>query len=624
MRISAILLALAILAILALNLPAMLISPPRHLNPLSLNPEGPSPLEMLQIYLNIAHALSGYDLVSAKGNLSYAATVYIPENLRAIVNRFNGLLEQLIFHIEDTRDAIDEARALINASNYRDASGVIEKGFRSLARARVIYYELLEASNALASIGLPIQRLKGVLDAIGGVIEDLRKQLEALNDIVSSNITRVIGTRIEIQVYPTNVTIGEYVRISGYLADERGDPLTDRSVVVHFGDESMETSTGPEGIYSLSVRADVYKPVVRVYAEYIPRGRDVGVYSYSRSEDLFVTIYYITPELEVSLDRSRVRPGDEVSIYVRTIPGLLIVIESPFDRQRTVTSTGSVVVPISIPYNVSDGTYTIKVKTLPAGIIGPAERSISLDVYRDRPDIRIYAPSYIFTGYQYSIKLESSVSSRIRVLSVVNTSIEGGDREYVLRLLVPHSYIGTSVVISLEVIPLDLRYSSAIVSVEIPVYNTVLVSMAIAVPAVFAVTVYHIERVRSRSLAMRRPQTIPATPAEAAPASESSSKAVELGIRGEASELFYTLSSLIERFTGIIFKKSYTLREYLYRLKGVLATTIYDLVEKAFLAFERLVYGDPSRVDQALAETVSALIKRALSAIRGLMGRGGG
>jgi len=105
-----------------------------------------------------------------------------------------------------------------------------------------------------------------------------------------------------------------------------------------------------------------------------------------------------------------------------------------------------------------------------------------------------------------------------------------------------------------------------------------------------------------------RPEVTPRAPARG--------KAVsEMGL----VDLFNELVMLLELSTGVAFKPSYTLREYLIHVRERLPEQAYGLIARAFQEVERIAYGNPKSLAPSAISNAADLLRRSVLLLRELV-----
>jgi len=598
-----------------------IVEPPRHIDPSTAKDQTPSPVELLMLYSSAVNSLNAYDFLSAKDNLSLAYNVYVPENLRYIIYRFNDLLDQLIDYVNITKNYVDDAEECINSSDLSTANKLIQDGLLYLAKAKVIYNELSSVARDFTRLGVSLQKLDTLLSSIGDMLEKLETKLYMLENIVKKRSSNLINTSIYISVSPRNITVGNIVDISGYLVDAEGNPLGNRTITIHIESITIEVLTDKDGSFSIHRQIYIYKPEALVYAEYYPRGSDYNVYEYSRSDYVTITIFYVKPWIMIKLYNDTVLPGSNISVRVETLPNLSLIVNTPFTREFKVSSAnGSVLFNITVPLNVDEGVYTLSIRTIPSGIIGPAEERVYFKVYRLMPDVEVHVPQYIFTGIPYTIIVSSNVDSRISFFGkgIGFEHEEECVKKIVSEIMVPHSYLDTSLNIYIRVDPLDQRYRSKIIAVDVKVYNTIITLASVLLIIVMILYMaYSMEKLLPRTASVKPLK-------QERPGIESYPQARELiptGVREKLQPLYRELVNIVERISGIEFRKDYTFREYLVLIKKALPSNLYLFIEKVFLGIERVVYGGSRYLHYQFIESLYSMLESLVVRIREYLGK---
>ena len=594
-------------------------TPPRHVDPKLVAEEAPSPIELLQLYSNIAELIIEFNFTKAKENLLKAYEVYVPPNLRYIITRFNDLLNQVIDLLNETKKIADTVEAFIRIAEYDEALKLVGKGLGRIVRARIIYDELMEAARMFSKLRIPLTEFNKILNSIKELIDGLEEKLRNLEEVVKKYMIKVIDTKLYISVEPHNITIGQPIKIEGLLETEHEIPLQNKTIIIHVGSATIKTETNIHGLFKINCTVKSYSKKIKVYAEYIPSGEDVEKYGHSRSNIEFIYVYFITPKLNAWLSTNKVRPSENTTLYIESLPGLEVAVDSPFIKTKgLIPSTGKLSIPIKIPENTAKGLYQLIVKTIPKGIIGPNSTKLKIEVYKSKPNVELTTPSVVFTGILHKLTIKSNITAtaKISIDELESSSIDiSGNKIIEYTFIVPHSYLGTSLNLLIEVKPKDPRYDNVILVASIPTYNTIMVITSITF--ITSILIVYI-LLREEPL----PKITAKTPLQPEIGVGKPIEEVEdelSPIRG----LFHKLVLMIRVITGIYLEKHYTLREYLAKLHGKLPQRIHNLIKDLILCLEAIIYG---RVETRglLIEKVKAMLKEILAITHRLKGGEGG
>lgn len=577
---------------------AVLLIFPRHVNPNQLSEELPLPLLLLAIYRSVGESIASFDIASAKANITLAGQVYVPPNLRYILERFNNILNEIADRINSTKQLVEEARELVEKSEPAGAIDRLDKAKLEIVRAEILYGELVEVSKNFGRLGLSAAQLSEVLEDVSNAIEGLRGEIEELYT-VAKQLVHLEETQIELQVTPKNVTVGEEIVVRGRLETGEHSPLSGKKITVHVGLESLEVESGEDGRFTLYYKVTSYTKRLPVYAEYVPRGVDVGLYKYSRSTTTYVNVNFITPLTLVTLDLVRLCPLDTLRISVHTLPNLTLAVKTPFKTFKGVSSeSGRVTLTLRIPASAEEGQYQVTASTKPKGVIGPSSASATFYVEKLTPKVEVSVPNVVFTGIEYAVRVKVNVTSKVLVTSQFQEPLEHVGTSFSFPLYAPHVNVGGKSELVVKVNPEDPKFKSVEYRIELTVYNTLLVAASIAVFVVPATS--YLSRRTRKGLESVEPK----------------GSVYESGVVEERREerdplalLFQELVIFFNKVFRVELKKTDTLREYLSRLSQKMPREVYALASKAILGLERVVYGGVKHAVESLTLEVAKAMK---------------
>ncbi|MEZ0290066.1 MAG: hypothetical protein ABWJ42_03120 [Sulfolobales archaeon] len=558
----------------------------RHIDPCCISQEinyG----DMIEIYLLISRFISLQEFYKAREYIGNISQIPLPENIRVIIDRVNQVLDNTLEYLNLSRSLIDLANKSLSKRDFRDAKDRIARASGYLDQANMLVAEL---ENVIRVFGISSQlliKINSVIDNIRSAISDLRNRIDNMLRLIDLESRRdLIQTFLNISVEPRSISIGGNISITGFLIDQYNNPLGNRIITIHVGSNIFNVRTDSQGFYRLVYTVKVYQENISIYSEYIPRDEDLNKFSYSRSDLVGIRVDFIKPDLRVSLNSSRLRPTETLEITLSINPvineTITLSIETSFHKITRNTTHNSIVEFIKIPDNVSEGDYSLTVRIMPSGVVGPAVWRGVVSIYRDDLAISIEKPSYIFTGLEYIIKINSNTSVKIMLSEApdIRYSIE----ETSIRIITPHTYLKPYLELYLTIVSLDPRYRDASQIIRITVYNSLAIATSILISA--SLIFYAIRRVLREVETTSEKTEIPETLAE----SKIRESEIEI-IRDAITDLILRIHRLIERLSGVRFEKSFTYREFLESIKVKISLELLSPVERFYRALERYVYG---------------------------------
>ncbi len=584
---------------------ALQAEPPRHVDPNKLQWKPPVGLEMLSVYVTIFTLIANLNFENASRNLDLIEEVSVPENLRYVASRVNSLLESIIRSLNETKINIDIAWGYFNRSSFKESWDWLSKAERSLRDARVSYSTLRDAVVQISMLGILVGRFTKELVRIEDAIGELEEEIEVLRGALTK-VDRVTETKVTLRVNTTKVQVGGWIKVEGLLLDSGGAPLGGRSVVVHVGSRILRVLTDDSGFYKVTLRVEEYRRYVTVYAEFTPLGDDRFRYTYSKSEDIVLEIFYVTPRLNIALSKIEVLPLDMVTLVIETEPWACLRVKSIFINETLCTnSTGVTALNIIVDPMLAEGVYSIRVYVEPRGVMGPTSGSVQLKVYRLNPVISIKQPKWFIAGVPGEVIVNVDVESRFQLCIEGLMCSNGRGLNSIFKINIPITYAGESVKLTLVVEPLDLRFRATSLTLDIKVYNPIVMVtlIALTIVAIAMSTTIIARTIRPR-----------VRPVESVVVGEVVEVRRTEGILGELALLLGELSELTSKLYGVSLEASDTLREYFLKLSTKAPKSLIDVLAGALRKIERILYGKPGVLQ---LEEILNLLKRIVDSLRG-------
>ena len=567
---------------------------PRHQNPTALSEELPGVGGLTALFNLYSVALRDLNIENASVLLKEIDSIYIPEELRFIIDRFSELSREFISRINNAEANIEQAENSLRENRVSIAQTHLSQARGNLTEAKYIYTNYIsDALSRLREIGLPPA---GIRDLDAGYIDTLRileERISAIAKAISDLIDKPLETFLEINASPKEVEAGSYIYVWGYLKDENGDPLDGRAVTIYVGSRSYTASTDLFGFYAARVAVEEYRSRIAIYSEYAPVGEDRGLYSYSRSETIYIDVLYINPNVSISLDRETYLPGDAMYISIFSDSNIYADLDLEFTTIENieVEAGKTSIVEARIPFSVSEGTYTARLDTKPRGIIAPATVEARFTVSRIEPEVFLEAPPIIFAGVPARIYVFSNTSGVLELEHIYSPARESiympPGRESAVEIYIPIYSIDDAVNISYRFAPESPIYREVSGSQAVRVINPLIAGAVISLAGFIAYRA-------SRSISARRPRQGKHPEAIEAEVSDlyASARSIDASEIEKRSprEIFISLLQILKIITGLGIRSSETLREYYRRISprlGGLRSTIHQF----FTTYEAIIYG---------------------------------
>lgn len=429
-----------------------------------------APTELLHIVVYAADALREGNISLVEKAAEALTSARIPASAAPQASRISASLLRAAGLAEEAEKLCTAARLHVETGEPGRAVVEARDCLDTLHGLLSLYPGLYGDVSSLSRLGLNVSRALEAIRAAAGrvryavkVAEEVLREAERL----SVNLT---ATRLGIKAAPNPVPYGGSVTVKACLVDAEGKPLAARTLIIHHGGVSSEAVTGRNGCASITLRP---RSGVAVYAEYIPAGRDRGVYSYSRSETLTVRVLLRGVGLSVLLNSSRAEPLDAVTVTVSVNASLPARVETSWGF-GAVTPPGGGRVVLRVPGGVR-GPAVVAVEA--GGVDGYAHVVVtrSLLVEGRSPELHVSAPAIVVAGGVFSIDAAAAVPGTLHVETPWGV---GG-----AVVAVPLTAAGHARLV-IDFKPLDPRYDDARMSVEVFVVNPIPFLVAAALAAI--------------------------------------------------------------------------------------------------------------------------------------------
>ena len=309
---------LPILVIGLLSASIIVSSLPRHLDPHQISQELPARIELLVLYSSLVDAVYRGNFTSAHEHLKEIAGVYVPENVKYVYSRFNELLDKEIGKLNETKNYLDEAERDLLLGFLNNSREALRNAGESLAEAELIHRELEDSSREFSRmLGIPLTSLSNQLNKLGDLIKLYRDKLLNLSfKLKEFEERRLSETKLTLYVNASEAFVGSTLKVFGTLRSDNGRALTERMITVYVDDSFAEKFLARDdgsfrGILKLPY---IYKPEIKLYAEYTPTGSDLGRFKGSRSNIVTLRLIYEAPVIEAWVNASKLKPLENLRI----------------------------------------------------------------------------------------------------------------------------------------------------------------------------------------------------------------------------------------------------------------------------------------------------------------------
>ncbi|RLE85269.1 MAG: hypothetical protein DRJ41_01530, partial [Thermoprotei archaeon] len=475
-------------------------------------------------------------------------------------------------------------------------------GLRLIEEAETTYNKLL---TALAKLPIPIP--KGIIKKLNHTINDYNSLFLETIKRIKEQSKNISLTTLSINVSSREVWINSTVEVTGYLTLVNGKPLGFRGIKVFLGNKSIDTLTDTRGFFYVRSHIPFYSPNLTIYAVYTPKNIDKDRLAATRSEVINLRVLYITPTLRVHLDKPKVMPLERVNIYGKVKPAKLKIWVKGFNSLYNLTPNpdGEFNLSIIVPPSVLEKRYHITVGTYPRGIIAPSSIRLILKVYKSPLYVTVSSPLWTLSGLTWN--LEGKVKSKDEILKNTKVIIKVLNKTIILKtdekgaftfnLRFPFTLLTSSYKLRITVIP-DVPWLR---EDEIELEVMTISPLTVATPLAISLTL-------TRRALLKRKKILPR---DARPRiSRERSIAIKKRELSGIPAIYNEALKLVERYTGIKALPSYTVREYLSRVKPKIGEA-FPYFEELSLILEKVVYGN-IKVDLKNSEALLSKLKSAL------------
>ncbi|MBC7128024.1 MAG: carboxypeptidase regulatory-like domain-containing protein, partial [Candidatus Methanosuratus sp.] len=571
-------------------------------------------------------AIASGDYSGASDLISYLNSSYVPEDARYIFSRFNSLLSSAVLDLNQTETMIGAAWGALRVGDLESARSAVGDASVSLWRANQTASQAKSASSELAS-KLRISALRGAMAPLDQRIEQLSEDLSAckseLERAESGELTR---TSITISLDRNEAWVGSIVTAYGTLTTEGGDPLPGTVYVAILGWNVYTAAAGADGSYSLSFLVPyAYVDTIRVYAYFAPDG---GLLVGSRSQDATLALLWVKPEVSISLNATRVMPGQSLQLSGNVLLPLEKV--DPYLQPQglgqaqirvsafgscdycQVQQGGAFSTTVVVPGSAKGGNHTVVAEVVPSGVVGPASSRSSVEVYRQPTSLSLEVPIAALSGTSATVSGRLTSASgegidgatvRISAAGESYTAVTGVGGLFALDLplgiSVPTGRIGVEAV----AVPGEAHYSPSSARSGFYAVNPSLPLVLAGGFAFFYMAVW-------RGV-VHKPA---GPPGSASAAATWATRPGGLGLANPVIAAYHRASAAVGKLLGRAIGKSETLREFLRRSEGRIGEASEPFSALTTMAEEELYAGRSHEPAKA-----SSLLERILSALSGLL-----
>lgn len=594
----------------------------RHVDLKAAQTDLPSPVALLSLYSSAFSAIASGDYSGTSDFISYLNSSYVPESARYVFSRFNSLLSSAAIDLNQTEIMIGAAWGALRVGDLESARSAVRDASVSLWKANQTASQAKSASSELAS-RLGLGALRGAMAPLDQRIEQLSEDLSACKaELERAESGELIKTSITISLDRNEAWVGSVVTAYGTLTTEGGDPLPGTVYVAVHGWGVHAAAAGEDGSYSLSFEVPyAYNDTIRVYAYFAPDGR---LLAGSKSQEALLNLLWIRPEFTLSLNTTKVMPGqsllvsgvialgemqqdvrplvqEPIQVRVYAFGSYYYCSFQPSGPQGGIFSTAVVV-----PRGAKDGNHTVIAEVVPSGVVGPEFSESVIEVYRQPTYLTLEVPAAALSGSSATVsgRLTSpsgegidGATVRISAGGESYTTVTGGGGIFTLSLPLGISIPTGEIEVEAVAVPGEAHYSPSSARSGFYAVN---LSLPLVLAGGFAF--FYMAVVRG---AVPKPARAPgaASAARAAPS-------VSGMLASPVIAAYRRASAAVGGILGRAIGKSETLREFLRRSEGRIGEASEPFSALTTMAEEELYAGrshEPAKASSLLERTLSAL-----------------
>lgn len=431
---------ITIITALLFSLPSLAFEPkspqiPRHKNPDEITEEKIAPLEFFALYGTFMDLMTRQNWDLASSLLQEASSIYIPENLADIFDRFNESLPEIIQELRNTKNHLDIATILMAQARIDETDEEVKKALASLAKTGKDLKELDTLTKELAgAIGLSPELIMKEGEKLKELVKNFYLTTLQLNEDIEEK-NKLPSTFLEISAEEEELIVGSPLKIYGKLT-EANTALSGKDITLFLEEERASiTSTEEDGSFTFIIDTPLlYKPTIKAYTAYLPQGEDAAKYAPSFSNALSLKLVYYLPLIEASYEEPAY-PGLPFEIKGHLSLAYAPLKEYPLEvigfNQRLELSTdekGEFVTQLAPPPKTTLKKSIVKISTPPRGIIAPSSLTLAIPLTYKIPSVALDTPSIVFSAFSFSLQGKLTLDGQI--LKEPTIKVITGENEY--------------------------------------------------------------------------------------------------------------------------------------------------------------------------------------------------
>ncbi len=488
-------------------------SPPSIVDPSSIQSEPASPLAVLGVSGQIIDLTTSGKFQNASRLLALAHT--ISGNLEANLEIYLNLLGEANSRLNSTRSHLNETLVLVQAGNLTGAH----------VELNLANDELAKTNSNLDTLNLVLARISDIYDI------DVTSQLTKVSGLTSlmksyekesSNLQSKIAsadkrdaTVLQLRTLENSILVNQSVVLIGSLHDAKGAPLPSREIqIVLLGTSvGLSTRTLQNGAFRAALRITPAfgLSTAMLTGKFEPTGKDQAKYRPSVSPVVTVEIRYLQAKLLVSPLSASTRVSNPFAIQGRLvdstnspIKGKMIglSVDGTAIEEFATDANGRFTFEYSFPPGTVTGAHIVAVTFIPENdLFAMQTAAFQIEVSYYPTSLSADLPAGpLFSGQTIVVKGAVTSPDAVgngtvqafangKLVSTVQVSSSG---KFQAPVTVP--FDASNVVITIAFMPVAPWLEASTVTLQIPVTNSISITLACAAMGLVGLAVYKTPR----------------------------------------------------------------------------------------------------------------------------------
>jgi len=599
----------------------------------------------LMYYEGILSFVSSKEYENASRLIEQLKYVYVPEDLRYVIERYNNLTLELTGVLDNLEKLLDKASALLYQYRLDEASQVLDEAGILVGKVNILLRDLEEATETLSGrlgvFAAPAEskvreaynRLQTIFQRLRELVEEYLRLLTSIKD----EVTEIQGeelkqTEVTLSLNTTRIFVGGFVNASGTLRSNE-ESLLNRTVLLFLDEEPIATAiTGLDGSYHVIMKIPYrYVHTMTTKTVYTPMGDDRGFYLASLSPTVSLEVMFYETKLETTAPgeaypglpitvRGEVTSEDGVPLGERRVKvlsdgGLLAEAETSIQGLFEIQTTLSPQTPT--------GERTLTIDIEPKGVYAGTSQERTLNIVKIASEIDIRVPSFVVlpagiyiegrVSSAFGLLREASVTLELGEASVIVKTSENGEFNATLNMSLNPVFVGFQE-LRVTVEPAEPWHASVHAKASVFILNPANIGLASAAFISLGAVLYtRLSRFKPKEEGAEISRIVPLLEKPVTVALPLKPEVRFEGVKGRVLDAYAKAVKTIEWMTEISMKPHITLREFLWETQPKLDGAVDSFTDLTMLA-ERTLYSSyvPEMKEAVKAEGLTVRVERVL------------